>query len=56
MAVDRQDLEQMLDNLRDMIQTGAREAAQDMLAQLQELLENLEDWSAEAARCSKVSR
>ena len=42
MAVDRQDLEQMLDNLRDMIQTGAREAAQDMLAQLQELLENLE--------------
>ncbi len=42
MALDRQDLEQMLDNLRDMIQTGAREAAQDMLAQLQELLENLE--------------
>ena len=42
MALERQDLEQMLDNLRDMIQTGAREAAQDMLAQLQELLENLQ--------------
>ena len=42
MALDRQDLEQMLDNLRDMIQTGAREAAQDMLAELQELLENLQ--------------
>ncbi len=41
-AVERQDLEQMLDNLRDMIQTGAREAAQEMLAELQELLENLD--------------
>ena len=42
MTVQRQDLEQMLDSLRDMIQTGAREAAQEMLAQLQELLENLQ--------------
>jgi hypothetical protein len=42
MTIERQDLEQMLDSLRDMIQTGAREAAQEMLAQLQELLENLQ--------------
>ena len=32
----------MLDTMREMIKTGAREAAQQMLAQLQELLENLQ--------------
>jgi uncharacterized protein (TIGR02302 family) len=42
MQVERQDLQQMLDAMRDMIRTGAREAAQQMLAQLQELLENLQ--------------
>ncbi len=42
MTIERQDLEQMLDSLSDMIETGAREAAQEMLAQLQELLENLQ--------------
>lgn len=42
MTIERQDLEQMLDSMRDMIETGAREAAQEMLAQLQELLENLQ--------------
>jgi uncharacterized protein (TIGR02302 family) len=40
--VQRQDLQQMLDMMKEMIQTGAREAAQQMLAQLQELLENLQ--------------
>jgi uncharacterized protein (TIGR02302 family) len=40
--VERQDLQQMLDAMRDMIRTGARDAAQQMLAQLQELLENLQ--------------
>ena len=40
--VERQDLQQMLDTIREMIKTGAREAAQQMLAQLQELLENLQ--------------
>ncbi len=42
MSIERQDLEQMLDSMRDMIETGAREAAQEMLAQMQELLENLQ--------------
>jgi uncharacterized protein (TIGR02302 family) len=42
MQVERQDLQQMLDAMRDMMRTGAREAAQQMLAQLQELLENLQ--------------
>jgi uncharacterized protein (TIGR02302 family) len=42
MQVERQDLQQMLDKIREMIKTGARDAAQQMLAQLQELLENLQ--------------
>jgi uncharacterized protein (TIGR02302 family) len=42
MQVERQDLQQMLDAMRDMIRTGAREAAQQMLSQLQQLLENLQ--------------
>ena len=42
MTIERQDLEQMLDSMRDMIETGAREAAQEMLAQMQEMLENLQ--------------
>jgi uncharacterized protein (TIGR02302 family) len=40
--VERQDLQQMLDKIREMIKTGARDAAQQMLAQLQDLLENLQ--------------
>jgi uncharacterized protein (TIGR02302 family) len=40
--VQRQDLQKMFDMMREMIRTGAREAAQQMLAQLQELLENLQ--------------
>jgi uncharacterized protein (TIGR02302 family) len=40
--VEREDLQQMLDKIREMIKTGARDAAQQMLAQLQELLENLQ--------------
>ena len=40
--VQREDLQQMLDKMREMIKTGARDAAQQMLAQLQEMLENLQ--------------
>ncbi|HEX6114768.1 MAG TPA: DUF4175 family protein, partial [Geminicoccaceae bacterium] len=40
--LERQDLQQMLDAIREMVRTGAREAAQQMLAQLQQLLENLQ--------------
>jgi hypothetical protein len=42
MQVERQDLHAMLDAIREMIRTGARDAAQQMLAQLQQLLENLQ--------------
>jgi hypothetical protein len=42
MQIERQDLQQMLDAIREMLRTGAREAAQQMLAQLQQLLENLQ--------------
>jgi hypothetical protein len=40
--LESQDLQQMLDAIREMVRTGAREAAQQMLAQLQQLLENLQ--------------
>ena len=38
----RDDLQQMIDSARDMAETGARDAARDMLERLQELLENME--------------
>ena len=41
-TVDRDQLQQMLDQAREMMQTGARDAAQEMLAQLREMLENLQ--------------
>lgn len=42
MQLERQDLQDMMDAIREMVRTGAREAAQQMLAQLQQLLENLQ--------------
>ncbi|MGH6913070.1 MAG: DUF4175 domain-containing protein, partial [Geminicoccales bacterium] len=42
MQVQRQDLQRMLDQIREMMRSGAREAARQMLAQLQEMLENLQ--------------
>jgi uncharacterized protein (TIGR02302 family) len=41
MQVERRDLQRMLDQAREMARTGARDSARDMLAQLQEMLENL---------------
>lgn len=38
----RDDLQELIDRAREMARTGAREAAQDLLAQLQEMLENLQ--------------
>lgn len=38
---DRNDLQQMLDQLREMAQTGSRDAARQMLSQLQQMLENM---------------
>lgn len=41
-VTDRQDLERLLDQARDLARMGAREAAQEMLSQLQEMLESLQ--------------
>ena len=40
-GVRREDLQSMLDRIRDMAETGARSQARQMLSQLQEMLENL---------------
>jgi len=39
--MDRNDLQQMLEQMRQMAETGARDAARQMLSQLQQMLENL---------------
>ena len=38
---DRNDLQQMLDKMREMAQTGSRDAARQMLSQLQQMLESM---------------
>ncbi|PWC33837.1 TIGR02302 family protein [Azospirillum sp. TSO35-2] len=38
---DRNDLQQMIDRMREMAQTGSRDAARQMLSQLQQMLENM---------------
>ena len=48
-VLDRQALEERLRRLREMTETGARDAAREMLAELRGLLENL-DLNAEFAR------
>ena len=39
--VERRDLQEMLDRAREMLRSGAKDAAREMLAQLQQMLENL---------------
>ncbi|HYG86531.1 MAG TPA: TIGR02302 family protein [Azospirillum sp.] len=39
--MDREDLQQMLEQMRQMAETGSRDAARQMLSQLQQMLENL---------------
>ena len=41
MTLDRDALQRMLDRAREMARGGARDAAKQMLSQLQEMLENL---------------
>ncbi|MEX2008568.1 MAG: DUF4175 family protein, partial [Dongiaceae bacterium] len=41
-ALQREDLQRLLDQARELARTGAREAARNLLAQLQEMLENLQ--------------
>ena len=40
-AMRRQDLQDMIDQMRDMAKTGARESAREMLSRLQEMMENM---------------
>lgn len=40
--VDRQDLKNMLDRAREMLKSGARDAAEQMLSRLREMMENLQ--------------
>src|SRR3954471_24311051 len=47
-TVDRQDLQQMLDRARDMLRNGAKDQARQMLAQLQQMLENLKAGNQQA--------
>ncbi len=42
-VITRDDLMRMLDQMRDMSRSGARDAARDMLSQLQRMLENLKN-------------
>ena len=47
-TVDRRDLQEMLDRARELMRSGARDAAREMLAQLQEMLENLRAGTQQA--------
>jgi uncharacterized protein (TIGR02302 family) len=40
-AMQRQDLQEMIERMRDMAKTGARDSAQEMLSKLQEMMENM---------------
>ncbi len=46
--MDRSEMEEMLDAIADLARTGAREQAQDLLAQLDEILENLNTDTAQS--------
>ena len=39
--IDRNDLQQMMDQMRQMAETGSRDAARQMLSQLQQMMENM---------------
>ena len=41
-SLERQDLQEMLDQMREAMQSGAREQAEQMLSQLQRMMENLQ--------------
>lgn len=52
-SVDRRDLQQMLDRARELMRSGARDAAREMLAQLRETLENLRAAQQQPAQPSQ---
>src|SRR3546814_7401193 len=45
-----QDLQDLVERAREMAKTGAREAAADLLAQLQQMLENLQEIGRASCR------
>jgi uncharacterized protein (TIGR02302 family) len=47
-TVERRDLQEMLDRAREMLRSGAKDAAREMLAQLQQMLENLRAGTMQA--------
>lgn len=51
--VERQDLQEMLDRARELMRGGARDAAREQLAQLQEMLENLRAQTAQQPQPSE---
>lgn len=53
--VDRQDLMDMLARAREMARTGARDAAQEMLSRLQDMLENLQTMPMQAMQDPRTS-
>jgi len=52
----QQDLQEMLDRMREMMRMGARDAARQVLSQLQELLENLRSAPMQAMRQQQQSQ
>ena len=55
-TVERRDLQEMLDRARELMRSGARDAAREMLAQLQEMLENLRAGDAAGSSPRRASR
>jgi uncharacterized protein (TIGR02302 family) len=51
--VERRDLQEMLDKAREMLRSGSKEAAREMLAQLQQMLENLRAGRMQAQQPSQ---
>lgn len=52
-TVEKRDLQQMLDRARELMKSGAKDAAREMLAQLQEMLENLKAGTMQAGQPSQ---
>ena len=52
-TVERRDLQEMLDKAREMLRSGSKEAAREMLAQLQQMLENLRAGRMQAQQPSQ---
>ena len=56
MEMRREDLQKMLERARELAKSGARDAARDLLAQMQQLLENLQTQQMNGRDESPTSR